>query len=150
MEKKITKKQVFGVIIEDLEARAVEKIGDVDVAAILDVLKSQIAQIDAKAEKAKERAKEKKSEGDEFRAHIAGLLTDEFQTAEDILAQVDMEQFAEATKAKITARLSQLVNAEVAEKEQVKVGDRRLMGYKLKGIAADAEVEGEDVAADTE
>ena len=138
MEKKITKKQVFGAIIEDLEAREIAEVAGVDVTAIIDVLKSQIAQIDAKAERAKERAKTKQSEGDEFRAHIQTLLTDDYQTAEDILAQVDTEQFADITKAKVTARLSQLVNVGAAEKEQVKVGDRRLMGYKLAGAGEDA------------
>ena len=80
-----------------------------------------------KAEKAKERAATKKAEGDELRAVVKSVLTDEFQAIDDIVAQIAGE---DVTKAKVTARLTQLVKAEEAVKEQIKVGERKVMGYK--------------------
>lgn len=134
MEKKITKKQVFEAIIGAV--KEMDKVGEIDTAVVVETLETAIAQIDAKAAKAKERAAEKKAEGDALRAEIQGLLTDEFQTADDITAQINSE---DVTKAKVVARLSKLVEAKVAVKEQVKVGDRKLMGYKIAGAEVDAE-----------
>ena len=82
----------------------------------------------AEAAKAKEKAAEAKVKGDELRDIVAGLLTDEVQTIDAILAQVD---FADVTKAKVTARLTQLCKAHIAEKETVKVENRTLTAYKL-------------------
>ena len=56
-------------------------------------------------------------------------MTDEFQTIDDIVAQVAEEG---VTKAKVTARLTQLVKAEMAEKDQIKADDgRKVMAYRL-------------------
>ena len=41
---------------------------------------------------------------------------------------IDMEDI---TKSKVTARLAQLVRAGLAQKEQIKVGDRKVMGYAV-------------------
>jgi predicted transcriptional regulator len=65
------------------------------------------------------------------------LLTDEYQSAEAIAEQIDDP---EVTKAKVVARLTQLVKAGVADKEQVKAEDgRKIMNYKLASESVDAE-----------
>ena len=135
MEKKITKKQVFEALIEVVTG--MDKVGSIDAETVITTLETAVAQIDAKAAKAKEKAAEKKTAGDALRAEIEALLTDEFQTADAITEQVTAE---DVTKSKVVSRLSQLVAAGVAVKEQVKVDDRKLMAYKVAGAAAtDAE-----------
>lgn len=131
MEKKITKKQVFEALIGAVTG--MDKVGDIDAETVIATLETAVAQIDAKAAKAKERAAEKKTAGDALRAEIEALLTDEFQTADAITEQVTAE---DVTKSKVVSRLSQLVAAGVAAKEQIKTEDgRKLMGYKLKSDA---------------
>ena len=122
---KLTKKDYYGMIKEILENAEVENKDEL--VAFVD---KQVEAIDTKAEKAKERAAAKKVDGDALRAQVEGLLTDEYQTADDILAQ---SQGADLTKAKIVARLTQLVKAEVAEKAQAKTEDgKKVMVYKKK------------------
>ena len=85
--------------------------------------------LDAKADKAKARAAEKRAEGDELRATVKAVLTNEFQGIEDILPQVEGE---EITKAKIIARLTQLVKAGEVEKAKAKTEDKKeITVYKL-------------------
>ena len=135
MEKKITKKQVFEALIEVVTG--MDKVGSIDAETVITTLETAVAQIDAKAAKAKEKAAEKKTAGDALRAEIEALLTDEFQTADAITEQVTAE---DVTKSKVVSRLSQLVAAGVAVKEQVKVDDRKLMAYKVAdAVATDAE-----------
>ena len=131
MEKKITKKQVFEALIGAVTG--MDKVGDIDAETVIATLETAVAQIDAKAAKAKERAAEKKTAGDALRAEIEALLTDEFQTADAITEQVTAK---DVTKSKVVSRLSQLVAAGVAAKEQIKTEDgRKLMAYKLKSDA---------------
>lgn len=127
MEKKITKKQVFEALIEVVTG--MDKVGSIDAETVITTLETAVAQIDAKAAKAKEKAAEKKTAGDALRAEIEALLTDEFQTADAITEQVTAE---DVTKSKVVSRLSQLVNNNQAEKEQIKTEDgRKIMAYRL-------------------
>ena len=124
-EVKVTQKELYGQVIAIVEG------ADVDAAVkaeLVEFLTKKVDQIDAKAAKAKEKAAEAKVKGDELRDIVAGLLTEEVQTIDAILAQVD---FPEVTKAKVTARLTQLVKAGVAVKETVAVDSRKLTAYKL-------------------
>ena len=69
-------------------------------------------------------------------------MTNEPQIIDAITAQVDFEG---ATKAKITARLTQLVNAKIATKEQVKTEDgRKVMAYKLASAVEDGDTGSDD------
>ena len=124
---KITKKDFFAAIRTMVEG--IEAVGDIPADKVLEFIDTQVAQIDAKAAKAKERAGKKKTEGDALRAEVAAHITTEFQTADDITALV--EGFEDITKAKVVARLTQLVNAGDVVKESQKVGDRKVMCYKL-------------------
>ena len=123
-EVKMTKAMWF----EEIKA-VVEASGAEHAAEMVEFIDAEIARLAAKAEKAKERAAAKKVEGDELREVVKAVLTDEFQAIDAIVAQIDGE---DVTKAKVTARLTQLVKAEMAEKDQIKVGDRKVMAYRLK------------------
>lgn len=94
----------------------------------IEFLDAQIGLLDAKAEKAKERAAAKRAETDELRAAVAAVLTDELQTADVIAAQIEGE---DVTKQKVVSRLTALVKDGVAVKEQVKVEKDKKMAYKL-------------------
>ena len=128
MEKKITKREKFEMLKEIIR-------GDVNVemtveqAELIDFLDAQIVAIDTKAEKAKARNAEKKANGDELRDVVQSVLTNELQTIDAIVAQIEGE---EITKAKVTARLTSLVNNGIAEKADVKDEEgRKLKAYKL-------------------
>lgn len=122
--KKLTKKDYFGMIREMVEGATVENKED-----LLAFVDKQVEMLDAKAGKAKARAAEKRAEGDELRATVKAVLTNEFQGIEDILPQVEGE---EITKAKIIARLTQLVKAGEVEKAKAKTEDKKeITVYKL-------------------
>ena len=132
---KITKKDFFAAI--RTMVKGVDAVGDIPADKVLEFIDTQVAQIDAKAAKAKARAGEKKAEGDALRAEVAAHITTECQTADDITALV--EGFEDITKAKVVARLTQLVNAGIVVKEQVKTeGGRKVMSYKLSDADSDA------------
>lgn len=124
MEKKITKRDNYeelSTIVAGSDSEIKEE--------LLAFIEKEIASIDAKAEKAKARAAEKKANGDELRDAVQSLLTDELQTADAILVQIEGEDL---TIAKIRARLTQLVNAGIAVKEDVKNSENKTQkAYKL-------------------
>ena len=140
--KKATKREVLVAISELIGAKSgISEINNkgITVNEATEVLTGMISQLDHKAEQAKKRAAKKKAEGDELRDIVEGVLTNEPQIIDAITAQVDFEG---ATKAKITARLTQLVNAEIATKEQVKTEDgRKVMAYKLAGAVEDVDTD---------
>lgn len=74
--------------------------------------------LDKKLAKAKERVATKKAEADELTELIKSLLTDEWQTTTEIAAQIEDE---DVSQSKITARMTKLINAGIAIKEQVSV-----------------------------
>ena len=121
---KITKVDMFNAIADF--------IADTDWARkdeAIEFIEKQIDQLKAKAEKAKSRAEEKKIEGDELREAVADALTNKPQTIDAITTTV-AENYPDVTKAKVTARLTQLVKLGEATKEQVKMDSRKIMVYK--------------------
>lgn len=137
MTKNITKKMVLEAIKAAAENGAVfEGVTAEDVIAYTD---TTIEQLDNKAARARERAAQKKVEGDALRDAVEAVLTDEFQTIAAIVAQVDEDA---VTPAKVTARLTALVKAGLAHKTKVDAGD----GRKVNGYAAGPAPETEDDA----
>lgn len=119
-EKRLTKKDYF-VEIKNVLVEA----GENDLA---DVIAHEIELLDNKAVKNKERAAARKVAGDELRDTISNILIDDLQTVDEIVEQIEGEDI---TKAKIVARLTQLVNLNEAVKEQVKTEDgKKVMAYK--------------------
>lgn len=121
---KITKKAYFEML-KDIVAAT----DTADKDNLLAFIDTNIAQLDAKAAKAKEKAAEKKVEGDELREKIAACLTIEPKDIATILDEVGDE---ELTRAKVTARLAQLINLGTATKEVTKTADgKKATVYKL-------------------
>ena len=123
-EKRITKRDNYEALKEIVEKSNVE-----NAEMLVEFINKQIEMIDNKSAKAKEKAAEKRAEGDELRAVIKSVLTNEYQTVDAITAQIEGEDI---TKAKVVARLTQLVNNGEAVKEQRKSEDnKKVMTYKL-------------------
>ena len=120
---KITKVDMFNAIADFIADTDWERKDEA-----IEFIEKQIDQLKAKAEKAKSRAEEKKIEGDELREAVANALTNEPQTIDAITTTV--AEIFDVTKAKVTARLTQLVKLGEATKEQVKIDSRKIMVYK--------------------
>ena len=123
-DKKITKRDNF----ENIRNFLVES-GKNDWA---DVIAHEIALLDKKAATAKESASKKKAAGDALTDAIFAVLTNEFASIADITAKIESEN---VSISRVQYRLNALVNAEMATKEQITVGEgktkRKLMVYKL-------------------
>lgn len=133
MEKKITKREMF----EAIKAGCTTgewTVSDVEVAEFCD---NEIALLDKKAIKAKERAAEKRAAGDELTDAVRAALTDEFAVIADIAAKVAETYGEDATVARVTYRLTQLVKNGEAENGDVKIPAtegqkaRTIKAYKL-------------------
>lgn len=113
---KITKREMYEAIKETFETGSCKY----DAATVVAFCEKEIASLDSKAAKAKERAAAKKAEADVLYDQVADVLTGEFQVIADIAAAV-AEVNADATVSKVTYRLGKLVEAGVAEKTQVTI-----------------------------
>ena len=111
---KITKRYIYEQLIALSETNEME----LSMADLKAFAEKEIAQLDKKAVKAKERAAEKKAEGDALRDAVEATLTDTLQTVADVSAQIEGE---DVTVGKIRTRLSELVRLGIAEKETVSV-----------------------------
>lgn len=132
---KVTKKDWYAQIKAIVEASESDQKDEI--TAFID---HEVELLDAKAAKAAARAASKKAEGDELRAAVQAVLTDELQSIDTITAQIEGEDI---TKAKVTARLTQLVKSGAATKDMVKTEDgRKVTAYKL-GSGDVEEVEAE-------
>lgn len=145
MLKSLTKKMVLEAIKAAAEAGAEfgETVTAEDVISYVD---TAIAQLDSKAAKARERAEKNRAAGDELRAVVERVLTDELQTADAITAAVNtVEGYEDVTKSKVIARLTQLTKANAAHKEQIKLEDhRKVMAYAAGAGASDEDTTDEE------
>ena len=139
---KLTKKDFYAAIKEFIVWSEETKVGNLDAEEVIAFIDKTVEQIENKAAKAKEKAAEKRNEGDELFNTVVGALTGELQTIDEITeAVVAATGDEEITKSKVTARLTKAVNADMARKEQVKGGSgRRVMAYALKGETVTEEV----------
>lgn len=133
-DKKITKKDMYNGLIATLT----ENFGD-EVQEYVDFLQGEIAALDKRAEKEKERRAAKKAEGDDLKDAIAEAIEAEPKTAE-ALAEELADEYPEITKAKVTYRASQLVKDGEIYKTQIKTEDgRKVVAYTTEAPAEDAE-----------
>ena len=134
---KITKREMFEAIKGLAESGALhmqdfnEAISD---SAVAEFCENEIALLDKKAAKAKERAASKRAEGDELTAVVRQVMsTEEFEPIADIAARIEGE---DVTVAKVTYRLTQLVKNGEAEKQELTIPGaegqkaRKVQGYK--------------------
>ena len=135
--KKVIKKEWYAEIRKIVEAADVE-----NKDGALEFIDNQMKLLAAKAAKAKENAAKKKADGDNLREAVYNVLTTELQTIDQITEQVVIEG-EDITRNKVTARLTQLVKADMAVKDTVKTDDgRKVTAYKIaESVAEDAEVE---------
>ena len=128
---KITKRAMYEAIAEAMETGSCQFAPE----AVKEFCMNEIELLDKKAAKAKERAAAKASEGDALTdAVMAVMTTDEFQPIATIAANVADE---DATVAKVTYRLTQLVKNGTAEKQEITIvgsegsKSRKVQGYRL-------------------
>ena len=138
---KTTKKMYYENLIAYFHGEDVE----IENEDFVEFCQNQIADLDKKAAKAKERAAAKRAESDELTDLVYSVLTDEYQTIADITFVV-AETVPDVSASKVTARLTKLFNAGSIEKEQISVEDsegkkRKCMGYRLANAPIEAEVE---------
>lgn len=117
---KMTKKEMYSLIAELCA----------DNAEVVAFCESEIAKLDAKAEKAKVRAAEKRAAGDELYASVVATLTSTPATADAIYAD-NFADVEDLSVAKIRARLSQAVKNGVAVKETVKIDGKNKVVYAI-------------------
>ena len=98
---KMTKREKF----EAIETFAETGELTVDAAVIVEFCEKEIASLDTKAAKAKERQAAKKAEADPLETLVVSVLGDEFKTIADITAVV-ADSDADATVGKVTSRLT--------------------------------------------
>ena len=136
---KTTKRNVYEALINYANSGVMAYAGDegdvvVSAEALTAFAENEIALLDKKAVKAKERAATKKAEGDELTDAVrAAMSAEEFEPIADIAARIEGE---DVTVAKVQYRLGQLVKNGEAEKVQITVpgGEgqkaRKIMAYK--------------------
>lgn len=129
---KITKREMFANIINVFQTGE----SAYDPADVIAFCEKEIASLDSKAAKAKERAAAKKAEADVLMDQVKDALTGEFAPIADIAAIV-AEVNPDATVAKVQYRLGKLVEAEVAEKTDLTIPategskSRKVKGYRI-------------------
>ena len=134
MEKKLTKKEVLVAIVNGMQDG---NYGEVTLEDIVAYCENEIALLEKKAEKAKERAAAKKAESDELTDAVKAALTDEFETRDVIAARVAESYGEDATIAKVGYRLTKLVGSGDAESTDMKIPAtetskaRTVKAYKL-------------------
>ena len=118
MEKKLTKKEVLVAIVNGMQDG---NYGEVTLEDIVAYCENEIALLEKKAEKAKERAAAKKAESDELTDAVKAALTNEFETRDVIAARVAETYGEDASIAKVGYRITQLVKNGEAEATDIKI-----------------------------
>ena len=127
---KLTKRSVYEALLNMIETGTLEIAED----ELKTFCENEIALLDKKAEKAKERAATKRAEGDALTDAVRNALTDEFEPIADIAARIEGD---DVTVSKITYRLTNLVKAGIAEKDQITIPAtettkmRKVMAYRI-------------------
>ena len=108
----MTKREILNALMD----------GTLDRETLVAYCEKELASLDKKAEKAKERAAAKREAGDELQNLVASVLTPDFASRDDITARVQ-ETDPEATVGKVGYRLTALVKAGIAQKAEAMVAD---------------------------
>lgn len=126
MTDKISKRDMYSALIAWADGEDFKY----DMADLTAFAQNEIDLLDRKAEKTRERAAKKREAGDELRDAVESLLTDEFQTIPELLAQIEGDDL---TPNKIAVRASALEKMGRAVKEVITVEDSE--GHKVKKTA---------------
>ena len=128
---KVTKRERYESIKALIEA--VGAVEGIDTDGIVAFCDKEIATLDTRAEKAKERAAEKRAEGDELQAAVLAALTDEPASRQEVTDRIEGEG---VTLAKVGYRLTALVKQGLAVKEEIAVTgedgkSKKVAAYRL-------------------
>lgn len=128
---KVTKRERYESIKALVEA--VGAVDGIDTDGIVAFCDKEIATLDTRAEKAKERAAEKRAEGDELQAAVLAALTDEPASRQEVTDRIEGE---DVTLAKVGYRLTALVKQGLAVKEEIAVTgedgkSKKIAAYRL-------------------
>ena len=125
------KRDFYEAIIKAMETGET----NIEPAKIIEFCENEIALLDKKADKAKERAAAKKAEVDELMEKVYAVLSDtEFMTRNAVMdALGDMPE--DVSIAKVGARLTKMVNNQTVEKSELTVANAegkksKVMGYR--------------------
>ena len=136
---KMTKRNVYEALINYANGGAMAYAGDegdvvVSAEALAAFAENEIALLDKKAVKAKERAAQKRAEGDELTDAVrSAMSTETFEPIAEIAARIEGP---DVTVSKVTYRLTQLVKNGEAEKQEISVAGgegqkaRKIQGYR--------------------
>ena len=109
---KITKREMYEAIAKAMETGECKYPPD----AVIEFCENEIALLDKKATKAKERAAAKKAEADELMEVVAEALTEDFEPIATIAGRIEGE---DVTVAKVAYRLRKLAECGRAEKSEI-------------------------------
>ena len=128
---KVTKRERYESIKALVEA--VGAVEGIDTDGIVAFCDKEIATLDTRAEKAKERAAEKRAEGDELQAAVLAALTDEPASRQEVTDRIEGE---DVTLAKVGYRPTALVTQGLAVKEEIAVTgedgkSKKVAAYRL-------------------
>ena len=98
---------------------------------VLNFVAKETAALDHKNAKARDRAAERKAKSDELRESLAGFLSDEPITVNELVAKVNEGAEKEITSSMVIARMGQLVKDERAGRVMVKSGGRKIVAYTM-------------------
>lgn len=119
--KKMTKKAMYEFIADAMS----------DNEEVVAFCANEIAQLDKKAAKAKAKAAEKKAASDVLTDAVADVLSDtDYEPIAVIAGRIEGD---DVTVAKVTNRLTKLVNAGLAEKTDISVDTEDGKSRKCKG-----------------
>ena len=128
---KVTKRERYESIKALVEA--VGAVEGIDTDGIVAFCDKEIATLDTRAEKAKERAAEKRAEGDELQAAVLAARSDKPASRQEITDRIEGE---DVTVAKVGYRLTALVKQGLAVKEEIAVTgedgkSKKVAAYRL-------------------
>ena len=119
--KKITKREYLNTlraIVAESDGLSFEN-EDMTIDGLIEFIDHEVELLDNKAAAAAKRAQAKRDEGDALRARILDVMsTEDFMTIPEIVKAIDDE---DVSAQMVTARLTQCVKADLAEKDNVSV-----------------------------
>lgn len=113
----MTKREVFEAIITATNAGSVSVEGMTS-EEVVAFFENEIGNLDKRAERSRATAAKKREAGDALTETVKSILTDDFQTIADVVAQIEGE---DVTASKVTYRLNALVKEGYAEKADVQI-----------------------------
>jgi len=137
--KKPTKKANYNAILSILSAAEGEGLvlesTEITYDSLREFIEHEVELLDNKAAAAAKRAQAKRDEGDALRARILEVMsTEDFMTIPEIVKAIGDE---DVSAQMVTARLTQCVKADLAEKDSVSVEvagkAKKLSGYRKLG-----------------